>query len=1295
MHDAGYNFGPLFQKHLEIESLSGSRQSRSTVSLTPPDSGYTQSTYPLHPACIDGCLQTCAPSLWAGDRSGINAVLIPAIIDEVIVSSNDLVPTKGISTTTSKFVGLGRQEDTQSYMSMASVYDPTNGSLLFQLSGLRYHRLETRPNPYDAHTYSQVIWRPDVTYLSQQALLEIASDALDRTSGIQEDLAWGTISEMVDLILHKKPDAKIMEVNAVPGDSTSVWLNGRFSDRSVRAACREFHFLSNDAKALLATEVEYGTTATTTYGMLDITKNPEDLDFNETGFELVIVRTPSLSPAALQNLTMNARNVLSDGGHFLLLEHNSACLDIEFGAVLIKDDKSPVNHKTAKASNVLVMNGFGNIRSVPFACSESLKTAYLSVAEPQIEDNQSYKQAIALVHLATPTEVTTNLIGSLQDRGWQISEHAGSLDFPKNSTILVTDELSSPILPSMDANQWHILHNVVASGNKILWVTAGGQLDVTNPSAAMINGFVRTLRNEDPALSFTILDVEASSSFATPIAVDAILRSLSQPRPKTHIENEFVERKGVIHISRIQPDDLVNQAEKDDMNGAEPILAPLHDLATTARMRAERLGTLESLHYAEVDSEQLPLSDGCVEVELFAAGLNFKDLAITMGIVPENQYLLGLEGAGRIRRVGKTAANSYKIGDRVLVFEKGTFGNRIIATTERTYHIPDWMSYEEASTLPSVYLTALYSIHDLANTQKGDRVLIHSATGGLGLASIQILQNLGAEIFTTVGNDEKRKFLNENFKIPTDHIFNSRTTEFAPKLMSLTNGQGVNVILNSLTGDILDASWRCIANGGTMVELGKKDMLDRNSLSMEPFGRNASYRCFDMSHKHVSDILIARLLDQLMSLIHAGHVKPITPIKTFPFENIPGAFHYMRGANHIGKIVISSGDNNNVRVPVRAAPRKLRLATDKSILIVGGLKGLCGSLAIYLARQGAQHLVVLSRSGYNDARSQSVLKDLYAEGCNVDLVKGDVSSFEDVRRTFKSSSVPVGGIIQGAMVLRDKLFPDMTIEEYHECVSCKVRGTWNLHNVALEEKLPLDFFTMLSSISGVVGQMGQANYAGANVFLDSFAAYRRRMGLNACSVDLGAIEDVGYMSEHNDLMVALDHSAWTPINEHLFHKIVRFSLLQQLSTINPASASQLITSIAVPQQASSKLLTDARFGGLCFGDAQSSHAGGSSDGSQKIKAFLLMHRSGVEHASVLGAAVEIVNEQFMTTLRLSEPMEPGKTLSSYGIDSLSSIEFRNWARMELGAELTTLEIINASSLIALCEKIVGKIPKGE
>lgn len=436
---------------------------------------------------------------------------------------------------------------------------------------------------------------------------------------------------------------------------------------------------------------------------------------------------------------------------------------------------------------------------------------------------------------------------------------------------------------------------------------------------------------------------------------------------------------------------------------------------------------------------------------------------------------------------------------------------------------------------------------------------------------------------------------------------------------------------------------------------------------------------------------------QMMGLINQGHAKPIAPITTFPFEDVAGAFHYMRSAKHMGKIVLSAkhkGEKSTVMV--RPARRKFELLQHKAILIVGGLRGLCGSLAIYLAQEGAKHLVILARGGYDDARSQAVLKNIYAQGAKVDLVRGDVSVLEDVRRTFKSASVPIGGVIQGAMVLRDKVFASMQIEEYHGAVACKVPGTWNLHNVAQEEGIRLSFFTMLSSVSGVVGQKGQANYAAANAFLDSFAAYRQRLGLPAVSVDLGAIDDVGYMHEHNDLRVALDRNAWTPINENLFRQIVRVSIQQQVSPPAPAShnSAQLITSIAVPQPDNSALLADARFAGLAFGAGQSGAGGdGKDDKSRAIQALFLLLQSDADAVTVLRAAVEVVNAQFQVTLRLAEPMEPAKPLSSYGLDSLSAVEIRNWLRMELGVELTTLEISSTTSLMALCEKILSKMPR--
>lgn len=437
----------------------------------------------------------------------------------------------------------------------------------------------------------------------------------------------------------------------------------------------------------------------------------------------------------------------------------------------------------------------------------------------------------------------------------------------------------------------------------------------------------------------------------------------------------------------------------------------------------------------------------------------------------------------------------------------------------------------------------------------------------------------------------------------------------------------------------------------------------------------------------------------MMEMIVSGEVKPISPIKLFPYSEIPSAFRFMRSANHIGKIIISNKEHEGAdpAVPVRPSSRKFQLRGDVSYLIVGGLRGLCGSLAVDMARHGARNVVIIGRSGYDDPRSQSILKDLTAEGCHADLVRGDASNVDDIRRAFQTASKPVGGVIQGAMVLRDKPFETMTHEEYHGAITAKVAGTWNLHNIALEMGRTLDFFTMLSSISGLIGQPAQANYAAANVFLDSFAYYRRGLGLKADSVDLGAIEDVGYMAERSELITALDTSAWTPINESLFHKIVGFSIMQQEDKpVNAASQAQLITSIAVPQSPSSRLLADARFGSLLFGSSAGGAGGSDASGgaNKEIQALRLMIKSSTGAdlaAAAVPFAVDVVNKQFMTILRLDEPLEPARNLSAYGLDSLAAVEFRNWSRAQLGAELTTLDVTSAPSLLVLAEKIVTKI----
>jgi hypothetical protein len=289
MHDAGYSFGPVFQKHLEVESLSGTRKSRSLVSLSEPAEEYQQSYYPMHPVCIDGCLQTVGPSLWKGNRSSIDAVLIPAIIDSIVIKPTAVQPARGISVTSSEYVGVGRREKTKNYMSNASVYDPDTGSLLFQVSGLRYHQLDVLEHQHANHSYSQISWKPDITSLTKGKLLELPIETLYGSP--KRGGTWLTrVSQMIDFIAHKRPNLKVLEVNMTPGDLTSVWLDRGNFDKDSRAAYLEYHLATTDATTLMSAQEKYGAQGEAKFSLLDLTRPPNDISSSTAGFDLVIVK---------------------------------------------------------------------------------------------------------------------------------------------------------------------------------------------------------------------------------------------------------------------------------------------------------------------------------------------------------------------------------------------------------------------------------------------------------------------------------------------------------------------------------------------------------------------------------------------------------------------------------------------------------------------------------------------------------------------------------------------------------------------------------------------------------------------------------------------------------------------------------------------------------------------------------------------------------------------------------------------------------------------------------------------
>jgi len=852
--EVGYGFGPGFKKQLFIESTAGQRNSRSITSLAEPESAHSpQSLYPMHPACIDGCFQTVTPSLWAGQKETIDAVLVPATIDDLVIYKKIIGAKEGLSIAESEYTGRGRIEEAKSFFSGCSVFDQSSGKIMLKMEGLRYHELDTGKGMHDQHTYNRYTWHPDISLLTQDQLYSLAYN--DSADGVQE---------LIDLIAHKRPSVKVLEISCLVGDTTSLWFSSH--DSPIRMGYAQYSYISSDAKALIGTKEKYGLMKRASFDLIDILA--PDSSLPGADYDFVIVKLPSLDEGTVANATKSIRAGLSEHSFVLFLEEQPQpgtpkSENSDSSAVMIdKAELLPDSSVESFVVSTLANCGFSNVLRVPQSWAP--KAYICKNLQTSVEDFVARK--VCIVHLSGHGRLSNGLRSTLEQSDWQITEHFYPYPHlqPK-SIVLILDETISPVLTQITESQWEGLRRVILQGSRILWATEGSQMSITKPSNALVHGLFRTIRAEDRAANLVTLDVEHGQSPSAYLAIERVLRLLLKAPAKTHIDSEYVERIGVIHINRVVPDEPINVAKDNEKLGGLPTDRSLQEIDGVARLRAERLGTLDSLCYSEISTEELPVLDNHIEIDIKAAGLNFKDLAVTMGIVPENEYLLGLEGSGVVRRVGK-AAGRFRVGDRVAVLKNGTFANRIQCPIERAHHIPPGMSFEDAATIPLVYLTSMYSLFDVGKLTKGQSVLIHSAAGGVGLSSIQLAQWIGAEIYITVGTEEKRKFLHEKFGIPFERMFSSRTTEFAPKILLATEGRGIDVIINSLTGELLDESWRICADGGNMVEIGKKDIVDRNFLSMEPFDRNCSFRAVDFSYsKHIKDSLIAKYVKALPS----------------------------------------------------------------------------------------------------------------------------------------------------------------------------------------------------------------------------------------------------------------------------------------------------------------------------------------------------------------------------------------------------------------------------------------------
>ncbi|WP_160715052.1 type I polyketide synthase [Chitinophaga solisilvae] len=492
--------------------------------------------------------------------------------------------------------------------------------------------------------------------------------------------------------------------------------------------------------------------------------------------------------------------------------------------------------------------------------------------------------------------------------------------------------------------------------------------------------------------------------------------------------------------------------------------------------------------------------EGEVEVRIAACGLNFMNVLSALGVYPGGKMSLGIEFAGEVTRVGPGVAG-VRPGYRVMGITPAgdALGSFIVTRETFVIVIPDNLDYEDAATIPVAYGTAYRALVTNAGLKKGERVLIHNASGGVGLAAIHIANMIGAEIYATAGTAAKRQLLRD---MGIQYVMDSRSTAFVQDTWNYTGNEGVDVILGAVTGELLVKSMTLLRCAGRYCDIGKKDIYGNTSLGMSVFKKGIAYSFLDLHVLYMEQPeSIYQLHTEIMKGVLAGHLPPL-PKTVFPASAVKDGFSLMAGGQHTGKIVFNMTPSGFSVVP-------LLFNAHETYIITGGMGGLGITIARWMSQNGAAHIVLTGRNDPGQAAA-NIIADMRAAGCELEIIKGDISDFNAVKNMLeevRGKFPPIKGIFHAALVLDDGTLMTMDESQFNRPLLAKTNGAWLLHQLTQQDEL--QYFVLFSSAASFLGLPGQGNYVAANAFLDALSKYRQAAGLPVTCINWGTVADVG------------------------------------------------------------------------------------------------------------------------------------------------------------------------------------------
>ncbi|MGW4775012.1 SDR family NAD(P)-dependent oxidoreductase, partial [Nocardia sp. NPDC004278] len=760
---------------------------------------------------------------------------------------------------------------------------------------------------------------------------------------------------------------------------------------------------------------------------------------------------------------------------------------------------------------------------------------------------------------------------------------------------------------------------------------------VTDLAGAAIWGLVRSAQSEDPG-RIVLVDIDTATDDPDEAELSAVVATG---------EPQIITRAGAMHGARLM------RASRIDT-----LIVPDAD---HWRLEVAEKGTFDGLTLTAAPRFGEALEPGQVRIAVRAAGLNFRDVLICLGMYPDDGASIGSEVAGVILEVGADVCDLVP-GDRVMGLADGGVGPITVTDCRAVARIPAGWSFTEAAAIPIVFLTAYYALKDLADVRAGEKLLIHAATGGVGMAAIQLARHWGLEVFVTASRGKWKTLQDMGFDY--EHIGDSRTLEFEEKFLAATARNGMDVVLDSLAEDFVDASLRLLPHGGRFIEMGKTDIRDKEQIAQQY--RGVMYRAFETGEAgpdRIQQIWLA-----LTAMFETGAIGRI-PLRAWDIREAPEALRLFSQARHVGKLVLT--------IPGSVEP-------TGTVLVTGGTGGLGKLIARHLVTaHGVQSLVLASRRGISAPGAAELVADLTDLGAQVQIAVCDTSDRTSVRELLDSitEDSALSGVIHAAGVLDDGVIASLTPERLDTVLAAKADAAWHLHELTAE--LDLSMFVLFSSAAGVLGSPGQGNYAAANMFLDQLAAHRRARGIPATSIGWGLWTSATGMTSH--LHTGSERSSQdgfpTLSTEHglrLFDAVLRQPHSQVLAV--------RIDSTALAERARTAVLPPL-LRGLVRGShrATASSIAGHTDRTAELQKRL----SGLTDDEQQRIVLDIVRTQVAAVLGHEGPtaVDPDRAFRDLGFDSLSAVEVRNRLKSVTGLTLPATLVFDYPSSAVLARHL--------